>query len=744
MKNIKKTPFIRKFHNDEFVDNYEWLRDKEDSEVIEFLNDQNAATEDALAPQSDLRSTLFDEIKQRVKENDMSVPSRSGKYWYYARTVEGLNYALSCRLPIIDQNDWIPPKIPEDQNEVDPNEQIFFDPNAEAKRLGADFYSLGGADVSEDGNLLVYSYDAAGDERYCLKVRDLKAQFDAGAGAEAGFEFELDDVLEDVAPGAFFSLDQKYIFYTRFDDSWRSFQVWRHQVGDSDSNKDVLIFQEDDEHFNCGIELSLDKKLLMITSGSKITDELWILEADTPTGDFRLFKERKHGVEFSVDFWSEFGYYFVTHNQDSEDFDIDLYSFNGEPFDEQYIGRFLSSDLGDSKTRKINGISCFGNFLLISVRCDVLVRTYIIMRSDFEKDPLHPEEFWQEIKPDGLEIYSAGAGADEYDSPVYRWSYSSYTNPGRLFLYDTRDGSEQLLKEAEVLPLNEVPFNSGDYCERRLWVTSTDRVRIPLSLIWRCTPRLNDARSSSMSDDSEVPQNRPCLIYGYGSYGASMNPGFSVPRLSLLDRGMVYAVAHVRGGSEMGRSWYNNGKELKKMNTFTDFNDCARFLIEQGITTANHLVANGGSAGGLLMGAILNLEPELYKAIEADVPFVDPLTSILKPELPLTVPEWEEWGNPLESEEVYTYMKAYSPYENIRPAGDFKSTPAVLATTSLNDTRVLYVEPAKWVAKLQENGYNALLKCEMDAGHGGVSGRYKAWEQVSFENAWLLSQVLSG
>ena len=722
MDNAPHTPkvgFKRVYHNDTFVDEYEWLRDKANPDVIAHLEAENAHTEARLTHLAPLRETLFGEIKARTKETDLSVPSRHNGYWYYSRTLEGKNYPLSCRV-VAEGEDWTPPEA--STLAQSGREEIIFDANLESERLGAKFFTLGASDVSEDGTKLLYAYDITGDERYQLHIRRL----DTGA--------ELEDVIEDVT-SAMFDITGEYIFYTKADEAWRSFQVFRHKLG---SSEDVLVFQEDDEHFNVGVGVSGDKKYLLLQTSSKVTDEIYLLDASTPEGDFEVFWERRENVEYSVEPIVDGAVqgFFVTHNLDSKEFDIDLYSSPSKK-----VGRFLSSDTkgslsedaqdGDAPSlaqqRLLPSVSVCQNFLLVGFKQNTLRRSFVLLRSDFEADPLNPEAHWKEIRPEGLELYSLGAGASDYESPLITYAYSSYTTPSRLILLDPETGAETLLKEKEVLPLDGTQFDPSLYHEQRLWARSKGQdgeyVQVPISLVYK----------------GDFPADRPCLLYAYGSYGASESPGFSVPRLSLLDRGVVLAVVHVRGGSELGYAWYESGKMLQKKNTFYDFLAAAKHLVAEGITSSKHLVAAGGSAGGLLVGAALNMEPTLFTGVEAAVGFVDPLTSILKPELPLTVPEWEEWGDPLHSEEVYQYMKSYSPYENIATNQDASAEkPQILATTSLNDTRVLYVEPAKWCAKLRDFGYDALLKCEMEAGHGGVSGRYNAWKEIAFTLAWEL------
>ncbi|MDR1861662.1 MAG: S9 family peptidase [Candidatus Ancillula sp.] len=733
---VKKVATERIFHGDVFIDEYEWMRAKDDVDVLEFLNSQNSETEKRTAHTNELQEQIFAEIKARTKETDMSVAARVGDFWYFSQTVEGLNYALTCRFPVVNEDDWMPRKsdtLREDEFEV------IFDPNVEVKKLSAEFYSLGSSDITEDGAFMLYAFDVEGNERYELHIRDLNTSED------------LNDVILDTAAGATFDVSGRYVFYTRLDDTWRSFQVWRHEIG-TEVEADVLVFQEDDERFNVGADISRDKRWLYLESTSKTSDEIWILDANNPSGVFECILPREKDVEAEIVLLTDQNLAFLVHNRDSDDFDIDLYeleiraeSANSQDSNSAKLGKKLGRFASSVEWGKINGVSYYQDFLLVSARKDTLNRVYLLKMQDFLDDKVKAMRRASEIRPEGLEIYSVGASATDFKSPIVCWSYVSYTSPSKLLALDVRNAEQKLIDEHEVLALADgTVFNQAEYCEKRVWVEAEDGEKIPMSIVYK---KHENVQGAKCDDDLGVIA-RPTIIYGYGSYGISLDPYFSVPRLSLLDRGVVFAVAHVRGGSEKGRKWYLDGKLLKKRNSFTDFVACSKWLIESGVAAPDRLIANGGSAGGLLVGAALNLAPELYAGVEADVPFVDPLTSILKPELPLTIPEWEEWGNPVEDRDVYEYMKSYSPYENIAPL-DTRTTGVekcvnekrgvrILATTSLNDTRVLYVEPAKWVAKLQENGYDALLKCEMEAGHGGVSGRYNSWKQTAFEFAWCL------
>ncbi|MGB3604885.1 MAG: S9 family peptidase [Gordonia sp. (in: high G+C Gram-positive bacteria)] len=697
----KKVPTERVHHGDTFVDEYEWLRDKDNPEVIAYLEGQNAFVEQETAHLASLRSDIFNEIRSRVQETDMSVPTRSGGYWYFTRTTEGLAYGVRARCPISGPDDWTPPEVTPG---VDlPGEVVFFDANVESK--GHDFFSLGAMSVSHDGDWLAYSTDVKGDERYDLRIKNL-------ATGEL-----LPDTIAGISAGATWSLDAKYIFYTTVDDAWRPDTIWRHEVGSSDP--DVQVFHEPDERYWVGIGTTQSDEYLVIGVGSKVTSEAMVLRADDPTGEFVTVAGRTEGVEYSVEHAKIDGrdWFVVVHNDERDgrkalDFAVDIV-----PVDNLADRREL---IAHRPGRRVEEVDCFRDYLVLSYREDALPRLAI---ADLRRiDGLPTLDDFVEVTFD-QELRSAGLGANaEWATPKLRIGYGSYVDPSEVLDLDVATGERTLLRRQPVLG----GYDASQYTAVLEWATASDGTRVPVSLVFR--------------RDLDRAKPAPTLLYGYGSYETCLDPGFSVARLSMLDRGMVMAFAHVRGGGEMGRAWYENGKTLTKKNTFTDFVDVARYLIDTGWTSPEHLVAEGGSAGGLLMGAVVNLAPELFNGILAAVPFVDALNSILDPSLPLTVIEWDEWGDPLHNADVYEYMKSYTPYENV----EARKYPAILAENSLHDTRVLYVEAAKWVARLQEcttSDQPILLKTEMSAGHGGVSGRYKQWEETAFELAWIMSQA---
>ncbi|NME88765.1 S9 family peptidase [Corynebacterium stationis] len=693
----KQEALIREFHGRSFVDEYEWMRNKESQDTLDHLNAENTYTEAKTAHLKQLTENVFEEIKSRVKQTDMSVPSRAGDYWYYGRSEEGKEYGFSCRIPVSEgQDPWEPPVIPEEGKPE--GEQILLDNNALAE--GHDYFALGAASVTKSGRFLAYSTDTEGDERFELFIKDL----------ETGKL--LDDHLTDIFYGATWA-GEDYIFYQKVDDAWRPDTVWRHKVGTAQSD-DVCVFTEADERFRVGVGSTRSEKYLIIAVGSPLTSEYWVLDMDNPEGEFEVLWERETGVEYDIDHVVRGGkdQWLVTHNAHGPNFEVSWVDANANPLPGI---RDLDILVPHNDDVRIEGVDTYRDFATLSYRRGGIPRVAVMQLVDD-----HFGDF-EEINFDE-EIYSAGsAGNPEWDAPVIRLSYTSYTQPAQLFQYRIATGERTLLKEQEV----PGGYNADEYEAYREWAIAKDGTQIPVSIVKR----------KDLATDSP----RPALLYGYGSYEASMDPGFSVSRLSLLDRGMLYVVAHVRGGGEMGRLWYDEGKLMAKKNTFTDFIDVADHLINNQLTSPEVLVAEGGSAGGLLVGAVANMAPDRFKGIQAVVPFVDPLTSILKPELPLTVGEWEEWGDPYHDPEVYDYMATYAPYENVA-AQDY---PDILAVTSLNDTRVLYVEPAKWIAKLRQvaTGGEFLLKTEMAAGHGGVSGRYARWHQTAFEYAWTINKA---
>ncbi|WP_291056013.1 S9 family peptidase [Herbiconiux sp.] len=697
-----RKPIERVHHGDTVIDAFEWLRDKEDPEVIAYLEAENAFTEKATSHLSGLRQSIFDEIKNRTQETDLSVPVRDGGFWYFTRTAEGSQYGVHCRAPIRSADDWTPPQITAGTDDASrlPGEQVVLDDNREAE--GHEFYSLGSFDVSPDGALLLYAVDTVGDERYTLRIRDLSTATD------------LADVVSNTASGAVFSGDGATVYYLTVDEAWRPDTVWRHRVG-TDAAADEVVFTEPDERYWVGVGLTRSKKYLEIALGSKITSEVHLLDSTDPSATFEVVWPRREGVEYSVEHAVVGGQdrLLILHNDGALNFEL-IAADPARPADAAGWQTVLPHD----PAVRLEDVDAFANHLTIDYRRDGLTRVAVLpLASRAGADAVIDGSTFTELAFDEP-LFSVGTGGNpEWEQPTVRYGYTSFVTPSSVFDYDVTTGASTLLKQQPVLG----GYDSSAYEQRREWATAADGTRVPISLV---------ARRGVLDAGSPAP----FVLYGYGSYEASMDPGFSVARLSLLDRGTAFAIAHVRGGGELGRHWYETGKTLTKKNTFTDFVAAAEHLVATGLTAPDRLVAQGGSAGGLLMGAVANLAPQLFAGILAQVPFVDALTSILDPDLPLTVIEWDEWGDPLHDPEVYAYMKSYTPYENVTE----QAYPRILAITSLNDTRVLYVEPAKWTARLREVGAPVLLKTEMSAGHGGVSGRYARWHETAHDYAWVL------
>ncbi|MDQ1752187.1 MAG: oligopeptidase [Pseudonocardiales bacterium] len=686
-----RKPIERVHHGDTFVDDYEWLRDKTDPDVIGYLEAENAYTKASTDHLEPLRQQIFAEISARTKQTDLSVPLRRGQFWYYGRTVEGAQYAIHCRTAVTGSE---PPAISEGANAGDiAGEQILLDGNLVAGN--SEFFSLGTMDTSPDGSLLAYSVDKTGDERFTLRIKDLDTGTD----------------LPDEIPGVFYSsawsADNRSVFYVTVDDAWRPNQVWRHTVG-TQSADDVVVFSEPDERFWVGVDLTRNERAVQITVGSKLTSEVWFIDAQAPESQPVVVAPRREGIEYQVEHAGD--QLLIVHNTNAQNFEL-----SSTPVDDT-DPRHWRNLLTGTPERRLLSVDAFADHAVLYERRDGLTNLSVLPRIG---------NTFGEPRLIGFDqpIYSVAPAANpEWNTRSYRLNFGSMITPDTVYDYDLDTETLHLRKQQPVL--GDVDLTA--YRQSREWAESADGTRVPLSIVAR----------RDLAKDGRAP----VVLYGYGSYEHSIDPYFSIPRLSLLDRGVVYVIAHVRGGGELGRPWYDQGKMLAKKNTFTDFVAAAQHLVEAGWTRPERIVAQGGSAGGLLMGAVANLAPQAFGGIVAQVPFVDALTTILDPSLPLTVTEWEEWGNPLADPEVYAYMRSYTPYENI----EAKDYPAILAITSLNDTRVFFVEPAKWVAKLRATATGSapiLLKTEMDAGHGGRSGRYDAWREVAFTLAWQLDRL---
>jgi oligopeptidase B len=682
----KQIPSQRTFHGDTVTDEYAWLAAKDDPDTIDYLRAENAYAEAATAGLDSLRDQIFEEIKARTQESDLSVPVRKGDWWHYSRTVEGKQYAVHCRRAVAP-GEVIPPMAADGQPL--PGEEELLDGNELA--VGHDFFSLGAFRSSPDQRWLAYSTDFTGNERFTIRIKDL----------ETGQT--LPDEIPDTFAGCAWSRDASTLFYVTVDAAWRPYRVWRHRIG-TPAEQDTMVFEEPDEHFHVYVSLTRSERFVLIKSASVLTTEVRMCDAATPEASFSVVTPRRQGLDYDVEDAGD--QLLILHNDGAENFEIAT-----APVTEPAAWTPLVPHRADTR---LLDVAAFADFIVVYFRRDGLTGLRMLRRDgNGEHEVAFPEP-----------VYRVGPGPNpEYQASRFRLSYTSLVTPGSVYDCDMATGGLTLLKRQPVLPSPAgEEYRPEDYEQHREWAVGADGTRIPISLVCRRgTPRDGSA---------------PALLYGYGSYEISRDPSFSIPVLSLLDRGFVYAIAHIRGGGEMGRSWYTDGKMLRKKNTFTDFIACAQRLVRQGWTSSGRLVARGGSAGGLLMGAVANMAPEAFAGIVAQVPFVDALTTILDPSLPLTVTEWEEWGDPLHDPEVYAYMKSYTPYENVTG----QVYPPIFALTGLNDTRVTYHEPAKWIARLRSvaKGGPFLLKTEMEAGHGGRSGRYDAWREEALVLAWIV------
>ena len=666
----KKPKVMTKF-GDRRVDNYFWLREKADPQVIDYLNAENAYTEAVMKPLVDTRDRLYKEMRARIKETDESVPYRRHGYWYYQREVEGQQYPIYCRRKAT----------------MEAPEEILLDVNELAK--GHKFTAVGVVDVSPDGTKLAYSVDFTGFRQYLLHVKDLST-------GEL-----LPDAIERVTSIAW-AADNRTIFYVEEDATTkRSYRLHRRTLGEP---ADVLVYEEPDELFDIGVGDTRSEKFVVLGIVSKDTSEMRILPAADPRGEFRVVEKRRSGHE-----------YYLDHHED--DFFIRT-NDKGRNF------RLVRAPVADPAVKNwrqvlphrplvmLEEVDLFKDFWVAVERDKGLLKLRIV---DFASGKDRYVDFDEAV-------YSAHPGANpEYDTKQFRFIYESLVAPRSWFDYDVADGSRKLLKQQPVLG----GYNPAEYVSEALTATAKDGTRIPISLVYKKSLRGKD------------PQ--PLLLYGYGSYGYPIDPSFSSRRISLLDRGMIFAIAHIRGGGDRGKLWYDAGKLMKKKTTFTDFVACAESLVRRRYTAPDRLVIQGGSAGGLLMGAAVNLRPDLFKAVVTQVPFVDVMTTMLDASLPLTVGEYLEWGNPNEKR-AYQYMRSYSPYDNLKKG----AYPAMLVETSLNDSQVMYWEPAKYVAKLRAlktDSNPLLLKTIMEAGHGGASGRYDALKEVAITYAFILDQV---
>ncbi|MEX1023960.1 MAG: S9 family peptidase [Planctomycetota bacterium] len=653
------------------VDEYYWLNERANPEVIRYLEAENAYTAAQTVHTRALRQELFEEIKGRIRQDDSSVPYLEDGYYYYSRLEEGQQYPLYCR------------KL----GSLDAREEVLL--NVPAMAEGHAYFSVAGRDVSPDASRLAFGVDTAGRRVYTLYVKDL-------ATGEV-----LPDTIPGVTGSAVWANDGRTLFYTRRDpDTLRAYQVWRHELGTPVAN-DVLVFEEEDTTFSCYATKTRSERYLLIHSSQTLSDEVRYLDADDPTGEFQVFLPREREHEYRVDHFGD--HFYVQTNDAAKNFRL-VRTPVGQTAREHW-----ETVVPHRADVLLEGFLIFQDHLVVSERRDGLNQIQV---RPWSGEGAHTLDF-------GEPAYSARPAANpEFDTPVLRYTYTSLTTPNSTFDYHMGTREKTLMKQDEVLG----DFDPDDYVTERLYATARDGTSVPISLVYR----------RGFTKDG----SHPFLLSAYGSYGSSSDARFSSARLSLLDRGFAFGIAHVRGGSEYGRDWYEAGKLFEKKNTFTDFIDCSEHLVAAGYTRPKLLFAEGGSAGGLLMGAIANLRPDLYGGIHAAVPFVDVVTTMLDDTIPLTTFEYDEWGNPNERE-AYEYMLSYSPYDQVAR----QPYPNLLVTTGLEDSQVQYWEPAKWVAKLRARRTNQarlLLKTTMEAGHGGASGRYQRYRDVAFEYAFFL------
>jgi oligopeptidase B len=657
-------------HGDVRVDNYYWLREREDPDVIAYLEAENDYTEAVMKHTEPLQDALFEEIVARIKEDDSSVPVLRDGYWYYTRYVEDGEYAISARK----------------EGTLEGEEQVMIDGNIEAE--GHEFFSLRGLSVSPDTNILAYATDTVGRRKYTLRFRDLTTGED------------LADEIPLVTGNHVWAGDSKTLFYVRQDpDTLRWNQLYKHVLG-TDPADDPLVFEEMDEEFGIGVGKTKSKRFIIVGSYQTLSSESRYLDADDPDGDFTVFLPREADHEYSID---HHGDRFLIHtNWEASNFRLMETPINATSKEN------WRDVLPHREDIYLQSTEAFDDYLVAVERKNGLRQMRI---EPWDGSGEHYLDF-------GEPAYVAYIDNNpESDTKTLRYGYSSLTTPWSIYDYDMETREKTLMKQDEVVG----DFDPANYTTERLWATATDGTQIPVSIVYR--------------NDFVKDGSRPLLQYAYGSYGASMDPGFNSSRLSLLDRGFAYALAHIRGGQEMGRHWYEDGKLMKKKNTFTDFVDVSRFLIDEGYTSPEHLYAMGGSAGGLLMGAVTNLAPELYNGIISHVAFVDVITTMLDEDIPLTSGEWDEWGDPREKE-AYDYMLSYSPYDQLK-AMDY---PNLLLTTGLHDSQVQYWEPTKYVAKLRSlktDDNRLILKTNMGAGHGGATGRFKRHRETALDFAFM-------
>ena len=658
-------------HNDVRVDDYFWMNDRENLEVINYLKAENAYCDAMMAHTKDFQKHLFEEMKARIKEEDTSVPYKYNGYWYITKFEKGKDYPIYTRK----------------KETLDATEELLFDCNEMAKDQS--YFKLVGISISPDNKKVSYGVDLTGRRNYTIHIKDLETSKVAP------------DYMESTTGSSSWANDNKTLFYTKKDEkTLRSHKIYKHKLG---KVEDTLMYEETDDTFGVAVYKSKSRKYIIIACYSTLTNEYHVLNADDPDGSFKLFTQRVRGLEYSIAHYDNH-FYILTNKDNASNFKL------MKALESQTDINYWEDVIAHREDTLLENIDIFKDYLVLNERANGLNKIRI-MRWDSNADYYLPFE---------SETYTAYTTTNvDFDTDVLRYSYNSMTTPASVIDFNMNTKTETVLKVQEVLDKN---FNKNNYTEERIWATAKDGTKIPMSVVYK-----NDIKKDGKN---------PLLQYAYGSYGSTIDPYFSTIRLSLLDRGFIYVIAHIRGSEYLGRHWYEDGKLLNKKNTFTDFIACSEYLIRENYTSPEHLYAMGGSAGGLLMGVVINLAPQLYNGVIAAVPFVDVMTTMLDDSIPLTTGEYDEWGNPNEKV-YYEYMKSYSPYDNIKS----QDYPNMLVTAGLHDSQVQYWEPAKWVAKLRDcktDGNLLYLKTNMDAGHGGASGRFESLKEDAQEFAFLL------
>ncbi len=681
----QERPVIHQNHGDERLDPYYWLRERDDPAVLAYLEAENSYTAAMLAHTEPLQGTLYDEMKSRIKETDESVPVARGGYYYYYREEKGKQYRIYCRK----------------KHSLDAAEQVLLDLNAEAK--GHDFLHMGNFAVSPDHSLLAFALDTDGSETYTLRIKDL---------ANGGL---LPDRIENTYYGLEWGNNNRTLYYTTLDPAQRPHKLHRHRLGEAPT-EDEMVYHEEDERFFLRLYKARSERYIFLALGSAVTSEVHAIDANASDSQPILVQPRVQDVE-----------YYVTHHRDRSGQERFLILTNWEAENFRVMTAPVRTPAREnwqeliphSADVMLDRIEPFQDFLVVWEREHGLaqINIYDLRDGDFLSGHPSASHRLQQQEP----VYSVSHGQNpEFSSRTLRFHYTSLVSPPTVFDYDMHDRTRVLRKQDEVKG-----YDQAAYCSERIWAVAPDGVRVPVSLVYPVGAKRDGGN--------------PCLLIGYGSYGISYDPSFSSNLVSLLQRGFIVAYAHIRGGGEMGRQWKEDGKYLKKKSTFSDFIACAEELIARQYTSPQRLAISGRSAGGLLMGAVANMRPDLFAGVVAGVPFVDVVNTMLDPTIPLTVIEWEEWGNPADAE-FYHYIKSYSPYDNV----EAKPYPAILATAGLNDPRVQYWEPAKWVARLRTcktDDNPLLLKTEMGAGHFSKSGRYNYLEEIALEYAFILDTL---